>query len=55
MKLKGRISFVGLCDWITWGQCHQRPVSGQRVNQTKDLGNKETVRGTPQIMLHWKM
>lgn len=54
-EVGGRISFVGLYDWITWGQCHQRPMSGQRSSQTKGLCNKETVRGKPQIMLHYKM
>lgn len=55
VKFGGRISFVGLYDWITWGQCHQRPMSGQRVSQTKGLCNKETIWGKPKIMLHYKM
>lgn len=55
VKFGGRISFVGLYDWITWGQCHQRPVSGQRSSQTKGLCNKETIWGKPKIMLHYKM
>lgn len=55
VKLGDVFLLSGSMTGLPGGQCHQRPMSGQRLSQTKGLCNKETIWGKPKIMLHYKM